>query len=278
MSFPRLTPSQMRERIGNMGAVAVFAALRPEVSALRTLFSGARLTNQNIPIYIGEVHGVDIILARSGVGRQRALAAAQIIWDRYTPEAVLSTGFCGGLVPGLRPSEIILSAWIHGKTDASPSEWKRINLRHQATPALTALRHKGIEARAGGFVCVTRPAISVSNRSALARGTGGIIAEMETFHLGSFFVPRGVPFLGLRAVVDNLEEQIPEWLSSTWLGSLPLVAGVSSSLVHHRGGFIPFWRFYSQARMAQAALAKAVTAIIGSWPPQGWQRDVSWKR
>ncbi len=259
-----------------MGAIAVFAALRPEVLPLRTLLSGARLTSQSIPIYIGEVNGVEIILVRSGVGRQRALAAAQIVWDRYTPEAVLSTGFCGGLVPGLRPSGIILSAWIHGKTDTSPPEWKRISLRHHATPALRTLHHKGIEVRAGGFVCVSRPVISVSQRCALARGTGAIIAEMETFHLGSFFVPRDVPFLGLRTVVDSLEDQIPEWLLPTRLGSLPLVARIiSSSLVHHGGGFIPFWRFYKQGRMAQATLAKAVAAVIGSWPLQGPRRGVS---
>jgi adenosylhomocysteine nucleosidase len=266
----------MRGKIGAMGVVAVFAALRPEVSPLRALLSGARLTSQNIPIYIGEINGVEIILVRSGVGRKRALAAAEIVWDRYTPEAVLSTGFCGGLVPGLRSSEIILSAWIHGKPDASPSEWKRISLRHHATPALRALHHKGIEVRAGGFVCVSRPVISVSQRSALARATGGIIAEMETFHLGSFFVPRDIPFLGLRTVVDSLEEQISERLLPTRLGSLPLVARISSSLLHHRGGgFIPFWRLYKQGRMAQATLAKAVASVIGSWPPQGPQSYIS---
>ena len=265
----------MHEKMGTMETVAVFAALRPEVSALRRILPDADLTTQNIPIYIGEINGVEIILVRSGVGRQRALAAAEIVWKRYTPEAVLSTGFCGGLVPGLRSSEIILSAWIHGKTDASPSEWKRISLRHHATPALRALHHKGIEVRAGGFVCVSRPVISVSQRRALARGTGGIIAEMETFHLGSFFVPRDIPFLGLRTVVDSLEEQISERLLPTRLGSLPLVAPISSSLLHHGGGFIPFWRLYKQGRMAQATLAKAVAAVIGSWPPQGPQRYIS---
>ena len=256
----------MHEKIGNMGTVAVFAALRPEVSALRRLIPDADLTSQNIPIYIGKVNGVKIVLVRSGVGRQRVLAAAEIVWNRYTPEAVLSTGFCGGLVPGLRPSQIILSAWIHGRMSVPPSEWRRISLQYQATQALRVLHHKGIEARTGGFVCVSRPVISVSQRSALAHGTGGIIAEMETFHLGSFFIPRDVPFLGLRAVVDSLETQIPEWLLPTRLMRLPLVTRLSNSLVHRGRGYIPLWRLYRQGRMAQTTLAKAVATMIGSWP------------
>ena len=166
----------------------------------------------------------------------------------------------------MRPSQIILSAWIHGRIQASPSEWKRISLHHQATRALRVLHHKGIEARTGGFVCVSRPVISVSQRSALAHGTGGIIAEMETFHLGSFFIPRDVPFLGLRAVVDSLDAQTPEWLLPTRLERLPLVTRLSNSLVPRGHACIHFWRLYRQGRTAQTTLARAVAIMIGSWP------------
>ena len=249
-----------------MGAIAIFAALRAEVSALRVLLTRMSRTGETIQIYEGEINGVDVVLVRSGVGRGRALVAAQIVCDRYGPEAVLSTGFCGGLVAGLRPSDVVLSAWIDGRTDPSSTGWERISLHQHVPPLLRTLHRNGIQAWTGGFVCVSQPVIFPVQRRALARATGAIVAEMETFHLGSFFAARRVPFMGLRTVLDGLEDPIPECLLPVGPTAEPRALQVLGRFF--RGGFDPrhFWSLYKDARTAQASLARSVSAIIGSWP------------
>jgi nucleoside phosphorylase len=250
-----------------MGAIAVFVALRAEISALRVLLTRVRRTSDTVQIDEGEINGVDVVLVRSGVGKGRALVAAQIVCDRYRPEAVLSTGFCGGLVAGLRPSDVVLSAWIDGRSDPSSTGWERISLHQHVTPLLEALDRNGIQARSGGFVCVSQPVIFPVQRRALARATGAIVAEMETFHLGSFFGARRVPLMGVRTVLDGLEDPAPQWL-------LPVVGSRAGPGVFQRlrrpirGGFDPrhFWKLYKAGRAAQASLARSVSAIIGSWP------------
>ncbi len=244
--------------------VAIFTALRTEMFPLKALLSGRDRVSREIPIYIGQMEGRKVILVSSGVGRDRSLAAAELIYSRHNPDGVLSTGFCGGLVTELQPSDVILSSWVVSDTAGSRLDMKVLFLGDRAVPIQTALTEAGIRVYKGGFVCVSRPVLSPTEKRALAHRTRAMVAEMETFHLGEFFLPRNVPFLGMRTVVDSLNDRIPRLKSA--MVERPRAVDILRYLISHPDGAIDLWRLYENGRRAQVALRRSVEAVIRVWP------------
>jgi len=249
-----------------MREVAIFVALRMEMSPLRALLSRVDQVDGDIPTMIGQMGGRKVILVRSGVGKERAVAAAEFIHSTYSPAGVLSTGFCGGLVPDLWPSDVVLSSWVVPGATASHRDPKKLFLGDQALLLQRVLNGRGIRVHVGGFACVSQPVVSPTAREALAQRTGAMIAEMETFYLGAFFTARKVPFVGMRTVVDSLEDRNPLLESAMkmgkWSGTLNMLGYVMS----HGSGLVHVWRLYRNGRRAQSSLGKAVAAVIRAWP------------
>jgi nucleoside phosphorylase len=249
-----------------MRGIAIFTALRMEMSPLKGLLSRAEQVSREIPICIGEMEGRHVMLVRSGMGKERARAAAEFLCSKYTPHVVLSTGFGGGLVPDIRPSDVVLSSWVVSDANQSQGNTKKLLLEDQASRLQRTLGGRGIRVHVGGFACVSRPVVSPTQRSALAHRTGAVLAEMETFHLGEFFIARGVPFMGMRTVVDGLTDRIPLPESITEVGEWPGILNAVRDLLTQRDSLVSLRRLYQNGRRAQISLAKSVAVVIRSWP------------
>jgi adenosylhomocysteine nucleosidase len=248
-----------------MRDIAIFVALGFEISPLKTLLAPASRVYGRWPVYVGEFEGQGVVLVKSGVGRDRALGAASFIQSRYMPKAVLSTGFAGGLVPELQPADVILGLWSVRPEDHPGLASKRILAEAQAAVLLKSLSQKGIRVRTGGFACVRRPVISSTERQDVARKTGAVIAEMETFYLGEFFVARKIPFLGMRAVVDSFQDRVPLSGRSKFEPRRG-VSTVTWHMMFQGGGLGYLLRLYQNGRRAQKTLAQSVAALLKTWP------------
>jgi len=246
--------------------VVIFTALRPEMSPLKALLSSRDRLSRDIPIHIGQMEGKRVILVSSGVGGDRSLRAAELSYSRHNPDGVLSTGFCGGLVPELQPSDVVLSSWVVSEAAGSRLNMKQLVLGDKAVPLQTVLTGEGIRAYMGGFVCVSRPVVSPTEKRALAHRTGAMVVEMETFHLGEFFLSRNVPFLGMRTVVDGLNDRIPRLKSTMMMAGRPRPVDILRHLIFHPHGALDLWRLYENGRRAQVALRRSVGAVIRVWP------------
>ncbi|NIS69274.1 MAG: hypothetical protein GTO12_10100 [Proteobacteria bacterium] len=236
------------------------------MSPIKALFSGFDQVNRMTPMYIGEAEGKRVILVCSGVGKERSLKAADFIMARYSPEGALSAGFCGGLVPELRSSDVVLSSWVISSADESHGDSKKLFLRDQTVSLKKALSGKGIGSQIGGFITVRRPLISPGKRSTLAQRTGAMVAEMETFHLAEFFLDREIPFVGVRVVVDGSDDRLP--LLGPFMersGETRLLRALWH-LVSDRSALLQLRRLYRNARRAQVTLAVTVPTVIAVWP------------
>jgi len=261
-----LTSGRHCGRIRAMQAVAVVAALRVEISPLRGLLSAFDQVSREPPIYVGVVEGTRVILVRSGVGKKRALAAAELIHSKFNPSGVLSTGFCGGLVPELKPSDVVCGSWIVCDGGEPNRHSKRLSLGNQANFLQDVLKRKGFRTHVGGFACVSRPVVLSTERSALVHRTGAVVAEMETYHLGEFFRARRIPFVGMRIVVDTVEDSIPLLRATREARLWPDPLKRLAYLLSGRNAPIRLWRFYQNGRRAQVTLRQSVAALIGAWP------------
>jgi 5'-methylthioadenosine/S-adenosylhomocysteine nucleosidase len=60
-------------------------------------------------VHLAALSGVPAVIVKCGVGKVFAAMIAQHIIDRYSPEALISTGVAGGLSPALSIGDVVVS-------------------------------------------------------------------------------------------------------------------------------------------------------------------------
>jgi len=133
----------------------------------RCLLRRFHFRRQERDLYRAVIQGRPVLLAVSGIGREAGWTAAMRLCDRGAAELV-SMGFCGALVPGLRVGD-------------------RVRDR---------------------IVSVSAPVRNRAEREALARRANATACDMETQAIIEAGTRRGVPIRVRRVISDTLEEDL----------------------------------------------------------------------
>jgi adenosylhomocysteine nucleosidase len=104
---------------------------------------------------------------------------------RERPEAVVSTGFCGGLDPGLKRGGIFVATSVCGRECRAPAT---------ARPFFS-----------GSLATVDR-VVGTAEEKARLRATGAAAVDMESAALAERAAAAGVPFYIVRVVLDGAGE------------------------------------------------------------------------
>ena len=218
--------------------VLVLAALKPELAPLRR-----RLDLRP-----------DVRLVKTGVGPQRAGEAARRALAQGA-SLVVTTGCCGGLVPGASQGMMVV-----------PSKLLRLE-RGQVQPAPDPDPHWGELARQVadrlGHHCSARPLITVEQALSMPADkqrchqlSDAVAVDMETAAIAREAERAGVPHLVLRVVLDAVDEVLPETTVSDAQGRVrPL--RVARAMLRPRS-------FVSLAAMALRlrSIAEALAALV----------------
>ena len=116
----------------------------------------------------------------TGMGVGNAEHAVREALKEVRPARVFTCGFAGALNPELTIGEVVCT---------------RENLVPGATPVT--------------FVCATRVAITVAEKSALRAKTGADVVEMESAVIARVCREAGVECVTLRAISDTAQEDLP---------------------------------------------------------------------
>jgi len=119
-----------------------------------------------------------------------------------TPTLVLSTGFCGGLVPSLHSGKLVLAETIHDGEETIPIDSTLL------TSAKDALRASGFDFACGPIESLDRVAQTKEEKQRL-QTEGAIAVDMESGPLARWTKERRIRFLSLRAVLDPVEKELP---------------------------------------------------------------------
>ena len=78
--------------------VAVIGAMPPEIERLKGRLNGLQTHRFGaFEIHTGQLHGKQIVLTLSGIGKANAAAAAAAAILQFAPDCVINTGSAGGL-------------------------------------------------------------------------------------------------------------------------------------------------------------------------------------
>ncbi len=168
--------------------------------------------------YCGKIHGVDCIVARSGIGKVAAAVCTQTMILRFAPDLIVNTGVGGALSGQLTPGDIVISRRaVQYDMDTSPlgdpiGLISGINQIYFDADADAVARLSRIAKRTGksvlsGTVCSgDRFVASVPEKERiLSHFPDGVACEMEGGAIAHAAYLSGVPFVIVRAISDSAD-------------------------------------------------------------------------
>jgi adenosylhomocysteine nucleosidase len=153
----------------------------------------------------GGIHGVDVALVVSGIGEERAYAAAKRATAAFRPDAFISAGFSCGLEEGLKAGDVVA-----GQSTASPVRGRAAVYRSapELLNAATGDMH-GAESAPGELVTVPMTLVTSQDKLDVAAEGGWIAADMESAGSARAAYEDGIPFIAIRAITDPLRTDLP---------------------------------------------------------------------
>ncbi|WML47440.1 5'-methylthioadenosine/S-adenosylhomocysteine nucleosidase [Neobacillus sp. PS3-34] len=90
--------------------IAIIGAMEEEVALLRENIEGkTQETVAGCEFTFGKMHGTDVILLRSGIGKVNAAMSTTILLEKYKPDYIINTGSAGGFNPELNVGDAVIS-------------------------------------------------------------------------------------------------------------------------------------------------------------------------
>jgi nucleoside phosphorylase len=235
--------------------VVVFAALGWECRAVLPALRGVRrLHGVAVPAWRGEAAVGEVWVVRTGIGLQRAAAAAAAI-ELPTCALVVSTGCAGGLSASLRAGDLVVATAV--QTDAAS---------HHADPTarrrvLALAGQHGLSIHEGPIRCSGRMLASRADKQAAA-ATGALAVEMEAAPLAAAAAAAARPFVSVRAVIDAADDDLATLVRTgdPDTGQVRPLA-LAAYVLRHPSAVAELRRL----QRARAAAAAALTRLFAHW-------------
>ena len=188
--------------------IAVITAMSEEFRAVAACFASAGVTAAGAPgtaRYQSGEH--QFIVVESGVGFDNAARAVEALIRDGRPDLLISTGFCGGIVPELRAGDVVVAKQI---IIAGEDGFEEIPV--QLSPAgrnfVADEAADGKRTALGAFVSTA----AITSKSRLAGMLSGCysnpVVEMEGGAIAIIAAEQGIPLLAIRAVSDSADEEL----------------------------------------------------------------------
>jgi adenosylhomocysteine nucleosidase len=209
---------------------------------------------------------------QSGIGCQRAAAAARLLVERFAPQALVSFGFAGGLLPGMAPGTLIIGAQlVHAAESRDPPLDADDELVEQF---VAAARGEGLVVWQGRLITMPHLIADISSKAALARTSGACAVDMETAGIAAVARQAGLAWVAVRAVVDAAEETLPAVCLHTLRADGRLALGPFMRLLCRSPWVLQ--QFFWLGRRAKTA-RQHLSRVLERWdrdqqPPCSWGR------
>ncbi|WP_136067963.1 5'-methylthioadenosine/S-adenosylhomocysteine nucleosidase [Modicisalibacter radicis] len=199
-----------------MHKIGIIGAMAEEVARLASLLED-RETRRHVgsTFHVGRLHGVEVVILQSGIGKVNAAVGTTLLLDMYQPEVIINTGSAGGFGSDLEVGDVVISSEVrhhdvdavvfgyeHGQVPSMPAAYlpdqRLVSVARECIEELGHLRvHEGLIATGDAFM-------ACPDAVALTRGRFPtmLAAEMEAAAIAQTCHLYGCPFVVIRALSD----------------------------------------------------------------------------
>jgi len=228
--------------------IAIIGAMEEEVTLLREKIENPVTdTIANCEFTEGKLHGKDVVLLKSGIGKVNAAMSSAILLERYKPDFVINTGSAGGLNPDLSVGDIVISTEVrHHDVDVTAFGYE-IGQVPQLPPAFIADKYlqsiaydsanelhdlkivKGVIATGDSFMSDPKRVLDIGEKFKNLQAV-----EMEAAAIAQVCYQFNVPFVIIRSLSDIAGQEsnvsFEQYLSTAATNSARLVISIVDKL------------------------------------------------
>ncbi|MEQ6888227.1 5'-methylthioadenosine/S-adenosylhomocysteine nucleosidase [Halomonas sp. CS7] len=199
-----------------MKRIGIIGAMAQEVEQLAAQLEDRRTRHHvGCTFHLGRLHGVEVVILQSGIGKVNAAIGTTLLLDVYHPEAIINTGSAGGFGEGLEIGDVVVSSEVrhhdvdavvfgyeHGQVPNMPAAYlpdeRLVKVARECVESLGEV--KVVEGLiATGDVFMACPELVATTRS---RFPTMLAAEMEAAAIAQTCHLYGCPFVVIRALSD----------------------------------------------------------------------------
>ncbi|NWO09056.1 5'-methylthioadenosine/S-adenosylhomocysteine nucleosidase [Chromohalobacter salexigens] len=199
-----------------MRKIAIIGAMAEEVELLAShLENGQTHRHAGSTFHTGYLHGVDVVILQSGIGKVNAAVGTTQMLELYHPDVVINTGSAGGFGADLEVGNVVISSEVrHHDVDAVVFGYEYGQVPQMPTaylpdPRLVEVARECIEGLGElrvteGLICTGD--VFMSNEAmvtqARERFPSMLAAEMEAAAIAQTCHLYDCPFVVIRALSD----------------------------------------------------------------------------
>lgn len=199
-----------------MKRIGIIGAMAQEVARLADMLEDRETrTHVGSTFHQGRLHGVEVVVLQSGIGKVNAAIGTTLLMDMYQPEAIINTGSAGGFGEGLEIGDVVVSSEVrhhdvdavvfgyeHGQVPQMPAAYlpdqRLVTVARECVEAMNEVNAvEGLIAT--GDVFMACPELVAKTRS---RFPTMLAAEMEAAAIAQTCHLYGCPFVVIRALSD----------------------------------------------------------------------------
>ena len=181
-----------------MQKIGVLAAMSMEAGCLIKRIENAKPENRAGKKFLrGKIGGAEVVLHRCGWGMRNADKGVRALVENYQPDVIINYGVSGGLIPEIGLGETVIAAACNhantaqsNKTDEGLAAFAAARLPHaKMAPVATSV----------GLI------VNKKRKTRVARKSGAVCIDMETYAAANAANELGVPLLVIRCLSDTYE-------------------------------------------------------------------------
>ena len=243
--------------------ILIFYAFAREIAPFkRGLREHSPLALEGLQGFRAQLGDTSFTVIGHGIGHKRAREVARHAFDQISgAELVIGTGVVGALSSGLKPGDLILADRVLAlRPDAGSAEHVAAADEERVRNIGRSLAMAGIEYSTGALLTSRRVLTTGAEKRRAKESTGAIAVDMETAALAAEAAASGIPFVALRAVLDEVDDEVFGAEIADENGAVRPAAAVSYML-KNPGAMLKIPRMVRNLSRATAAIADALTAI-----------------
>ncbi len=243
--------------------ILLFYAFAREIAPFkRRLHNRTPLALDALHGFRAEIGGKEFAVVGHGIGHQRATETARRAFDMMPgPELTIGTGVVGALSSGLKPGDLVLAdrvLTIHANGQVAEQVTTVGDAHIRAVGR--SLASAGLAYSTGAILTSHRVLATGAEKRRAKTSTGAIAVDMETAAIAAEASVRGLPFVAIRAVLDEVDAEIFGAEMADEDGNVkPLAA--TSFLLRNPATMLKLPRMIRNLSRATAAIADALMAI-----------------
>lgn len=198
-----------------MKTIGIIGAMPSELADIRKTLAGAAVKNYSgFDFYISTFNEILVVNACCGIAKVNAAVCAQVMIDRFDVDAIINTGVAGGMDTSVRVCDIVVSNEVmpHDLELRFLSNYPPYNSAFKADERLISLACEvcdefGFSRHIGRIVSGESFISSSEVKKEICEKFSPLAVDMETSAIGHCAYMNKVPFVSIRCISDNADDE-----------------------------------------------------------------------